>query len=406
MAKKIERWGPQTVLREDDSVATMSEVDTESSTPGGRELGMLELLHWNALLITGSLFIALVSISTFVRSSGVTNAWVSVALLGLAVGSLITAADFFVVGAKGLARRLGIAEVIIGLSIVSIGTSLPEILVSTTASWNATGDAELADFAIGNIYGSVLVQITLILGLVVIMHPMSIRPSWLYRDGMLMLGAVMLLTFFVWTGSTLERWEGIVLCLSYVAYIVWLLANRELIREEEAEVIEEVKQVEVGWSAATYVVMIVIGLSFAVYAASELIDVTTKLAYAMNVPHSVIGTTLTAIGTSLPELMVGLMAAKRSQGVAIGTLIGSNITDPLLSIGLAATIRPLVLAEPSGLILNVIAPASIIAVALCLLFMYTGFHFDRREGIILCGYYMLFMFLLYLLRQGTLNPWW
>ena len=384
----------------------MSESEVEIPRPASRELGMLELLHWNALLITGSLFIALVAIATFVRSSGVTNAWVSVALLVLAVGSLITAADFFVEGAKGLARRMGIAEVIIGLSIVSIGTSLPEILVSTTASWNSTGDAELADFAIGNIYGSVLVQITLILGLVVIMHPLRIRPSWLRRDGMLMLAAVLLLTFFVWTGSTLERWEGIVLCLSYVAYIVWLLTHRELIREEEAEVIEEVKQVEIGWSTATYVVMIVIGLGFAVYAASELIDVSTKLAYAMNVPHSVIGTTLTAIGTSLPELVVGLMAAKRSQGVAIGTLIGSNITDPLLSIGLAAAIRPMVLAEPSGLILNVIAPVTILAVSLCLLFMYTGFHFDRREGVILCGFYMLFMLLLYLLDQGTLDPWW
>ena len=179
-----------------------------------------------------------------------------------------------------------------------------------------------------------------------------------------------------------------------------------MIREEEAEVIEEVKQVEVGWSTATYGVMIVMGLGFAVYAASELIDVSTKLAYAMNVPHSVIGSTLTAIGTSLPELVVGLMAAKRSQGVAIGTLIGSNITDPLLSIGLAAAIRPMVLAEPSGLILNVIAPVTILAVALCLLFMYTGFNFDRFEGAILCGFYMLFMLLLYLLRKGALDPWW
>ena len=90
----------------------MSEAEEESSTSASRDLGMLELLHWNALLITGALFIALVSISTFVRSSGVTNAWVSVALLVLAVGSLITAADFFVEGAKGLARRMGIAEVI------------------------------------------------------------------------------------------------------------------------------------------------------------------------------------------------------------------------------------------------------------------------------------------------------
>ena len=369
---------------------------------------MLELIHWNALLITGALFIALVSISTFVHTSGVTNAWVSVLLMVLAIGSLITSADFFVEGAKGLARRAGIAEVIIGLTIVSIGTSLPEILVSTTASWNSGGDAELADFAIGNIYGSVLVQITLILGLVVMTNPLKVRPSWLHRDGMLMLGSVLLLTFFIWTGGTLERWEGIVLCLIYVFYIGWLLKNREKIRAEEDEIVEESSdsEMEISWAASAYIVMIVTGLTFAIYAANELITVSTKLAYAMDVPPSVIGTTLTAVGTSLPELVVGLMAAKRSQGVALGTLIGSNITDPLLSIGLAAAINPLVLSEPSGLILNVIAPVTILGIGICLLFMYSGFTFDRKEGALLCCFYLLFVFLLYLLRQGYLNPWW
>jgi cation:H+ antiporter len=382
--------------------------DFQVKSPSHRELGMLELIHWNALLITGALFIALVSISTFVHTSGVTNAWVSVLLMVLAIGSLITAADFFVEGAKGLARRAGIAEVIIGLTIVSIGPSLPEILVSTTASWNSGGDAELADFAIGNIYGSVLVQITLILGLVVLTNPLKVRPSWLHRDGMLMLGSVLLLTFFIWTGGTLERWEGIVLCLIYVFYIGWLLKNREKIRAEEDEIAEESSdsEMEISWAASAYIVMIVTGLTFAIYAANELITVSTKLAYAMDVPPSVIGTTLTAVGTSLPELVVGLMAAKRSQGVALGTLIGSNITDPLLSIGLAAAINPLVLSEPSGLILNVIAPVTILGIGICLVFMYSGFTFDRKEGALLCCFYLLFVLLLYLLRQGYLNPWW
>ena len=113
---------------------------------------------------------------------------------------------------------------------------------------------------------------------------------------------------------------------------------------------------------------------------------------------------MSGLGTSLPELTVALMAAKKSRGVAIGTLVGSNITDPLLSIGIAALISPLMISDSSwGLIMYLIVPATIIGVAACLFMMYTGFKFTRIEGGVLIGLYGVFLLLLELQRQGYIT---
>ena len=317
---------------------------------------------------------------------------------------LITSADFFIEGAKGLARRAGIAEVIIGLTIVSIGTSLPEILVTSTASLESKDDSSMMELAIGNIFGSVLVQITFILGIVALVRPLNVSPTWLKRDGFIMFGAVVLCSFLLWTGGGLSRFEGLILCSTYIFYIGWLLKNREKIRQDEIETIDEIKQNELNWTSASYIAMVIIGLSFAIFAATKLVELASELGRAMNIPQAIIGTVMSGLGTSLPELTVALMAAKKSRGVAIGTLVGSNITDPLLSIGIAALISPLMISETSwGLIMYLIVPATIIGVAACLFMMYTGFKFTRFEGGVLIGLYGVFLFILELQRQGYIT---
>ena len=129
--------------------------------------GITSLLQWNALLISFALFLTLIVLGTITAKNDWTNIGILMVLIIIALALLITSADFFVEGAKGLARRVGMAEVVIGLTIVSIGTSLPEILVTATASASSGSDPALMDLAVGNIYGSVLVQITLVLGIVV-----------------------------------------------------------------------------------------------------------------------------------------------------------------------------------------------------------------------------------------------
>lgn len=360
-------------------------------------MGIPQLIHFNAMLITGALFLAIV----LMKYLGTSNSmWVVSCILLLSLGLLITSADFFIEGAKGLARRAGIAEIVIGLTIVSIGTSLPEILVSGSAAYEASqGKAGASDFAIGSILGSVLVQITLILGIVVMTRSVKVRPSWLNRDGVIMLLAVMLLLFFVWTGDVLERWEGAILASLYVVYIVWLLMKREAIRQEEVEDAGEYEIRGSNWSSAAYMIMIFLGLAFAVYAANILVEQAYDLAIRLDVPHSVVGTTVSGIGTSLPELTIALMAAKRSKGVAIGTLIGSNITDPLLSIGIASMINPLeISSKDNGLTMEVIAPATVLGVLLALFFMRRTYRFERWEGFCLVLFYIVFLVVLQLNR--------
>jgi cation:H+ antiporter len=361
-------------------------------------MGIPELIHYNTLAVTGSLFAAIIGFKLLKDQSGWDNLPFSVFVLVLALALLVTSADFFIKGAKGLAHRASIPEVVIGLTIVSIGTSLPEILVTSTAaiSSSSPGNSEIADFAIGGIFGSILVQITLILGVVVLFRGMKIRPSWLKRDGLIMLFSLLLMSFFIYSGNDLVRIEGLILILLYILYVSWLLLNRKEIREDEmAGKALDIESTGSNWSTAAYVVMIILGLSFAVFAAHHLVLIASQLADDMNVPHSVIGSTVSGLGTSLPELTIALMAARKSEGVAIGTLIGSNITDPLLSIGIAAVISPLVITSSGEpMLLNFIIPTTIIGSTLAIFMMWTQYEFKRWEGLVLILFYAVFVAML------------
>tara|TARA_B110000444_G_scaffold13537_1_gene11612 strand:+ start:18294 stop:19421 length:1128 start_codon:yes stop_codon:yes gene_type:complete len=371
---------------------------------GESEQGIGALLQWNALLISFALFLTLAILGTITAKNDWTNIGILIILIIIALALLITSADFFVEGAKGLARRAGMAEVVIGLTIVSIGTSLPEILVTATASASAENDPALMDLAIGNIYGSVLVQITLVLGIVVAFKPLDIRPAWLRRDGLLMLMSIILLTGLLWEGGELSRIEGAILCLIYAVYIMWLLNDTEKIRSDELELVEEIKSTEFSWTGTAYFTMVVIGLFMAVYSANQLVEYACLIAERLNVPHAIVGTTMSGLGTSLPELTVAMVAVRKSQGVAIGTLIGSNITDPLLSIGIAAMIAPMSITDASyDLTMYLIIPATLVGVTLCLAMMWTGFRFSRLEGGILIAFYLIFLLLIELQRQGYLT---
>ena len=371
---------------------------------GKKVMGIPELIHFNTLAITGSLFAAIIGFKLFKDKVGWDNLPLTLFLLGLALALLVTSADFFIKGAKGLAQRAGIPEVVIGLTIVSIGTSLPEILVTTTAAIDSSTNPDIADFAIGGIFGSILVQITLILGIVVLFRGINIRPSWLKRDGLIMLFSLLLLSLFIYTGNDLNRIEGIILILIYSLYVSWLLLHRKEIREDELSGKSiELEPTGSNWSTAAYFVMITLGLYFAVFAANHLVLIASDLAVSMAVPHSVVGTTISGLGTSLPELTIALMAARKSEGVAIGTLIGSNITDPLLSIGIAAVISPLAITTSGApLLLNFIIPTTIAGSALAIFMMWTQYEFKRWEGLLLVLFYGAFMSILVAVHEGLI----
>ncbi len=370
----------------------------EGSSP---VMGIPQLVLSNTLLINGVLFLGIVVLhSTIDGNDQLNGQWLPLALLVMAMVLLIKSADVFIEGAKGLAYRAGLPEVVIGLTIVSIGTSLPEILVTSTAAADIPSNPNVGDLAIGGIYGSILVQITLILGVVVTFRGVKIRPSWLKRDGSIMFLSIALLTFFLWTGGVLSRLEGAVLVALYGGYIYWLLAHRDEILEDELGDSEAVER-RLSRTTASYAIMVTLGLLLALFAAHHLVNIASDLAYSLNVPHAVVGTTVSGLGTSLPELTIAFMAAKRSEGVAIGTLIGSNITDPLLSIGLAALVYPLALTAASyDLTVYLIIPATFVGTAVALAMMRSQYEFKRGEGVVLILIYLIFIALLLAQRQG------
>lgn len=367
-------------------------------------MGIPQLVHFQTLVTTGALFLGLLTVK--IISTGVTLNTLIVALsvVILALFLLIFSADFFIEGAKGLARRVGLPEVVIGLTIVSIGTSLPEILISASSASNIAESPEFADTAIGNILGSVLVQITLILGIVVVNKGLKIRESWLKRDGQIMVLSVLILSLFLITEGTLQQWEAGILVSLYLLYITWLLTNRKEIQKEEMEDGVQHEVQGTSWSTAAYLIMVVVGLTFAVYAANELIQSVAEIANELQVPDAIVSTTLLGIGTSLPELTIALMAAKRSQGVAIGTLIGSNITDPLLSIGIAGLISPLAITDAGyDLIIYIIMPFTIFGCFAALLMMRTSYEFKKWEGWVMIVIYLVFVMTLEAHRRGVLT---
>lgn len=362
------------------------------------ELGLLKMYKnrtFNVTIVSFLFFIATISVAKS-DSLGIT-----IFLLIVSIVLLISSVDFFIDGAKGIARRMGIAEVIIGLTIVSVGTSLPEILVTSASAIDSATNPAAADLAFGSIFGSILSQITLILGIVVLTTSVKVHPNWFKRDGMLMFACLILLGIFSATDSGLTRAEGSILIIIYLGYVYYLLANRNKLAESEGGESSPIE--DITWSGVAYSVMIILGLYFALFSAQKLVELASELALAANVPHAIIGTTVSGIGTSLPELTIAIMAAKKSEGVAIGTLIGSNITDPTLSIGLAAVVAPMTMTDAGlDMLMYLIFPSTVVGVGIALVFMRTDYEFKKWEGGVLIAVYGIFLVLMELYRRGII----
>ena len=298
-------------------------------------------------------------------------------ILFFSIFLIIKSADIFLEGATTLAKTMGLSEFLIGLTLVSIGTSVPEIASTGMASFEGH-----ADLAVGNIYGSVLVQITFIMGIVVLFCPVKIERAIIMRDGICMLGAVAILTIFVWPDHRLVRWEAVVLITLYVIYIAYLVYYYVVKKNQPPEVPEEEPSggdISKRQKILHSLLLLAFGLAMVVYGASKMVDSSAEIALHFNVDESVIGTAITAFGTSVPELIVAAVAIKKARGLALGTLIGSNITDPLLSIGIAALVNPIGVSEVLT-VFHFLIPMTIIACMLVLWFMRTEFKLTRFEG--------------------------
>lgn len=243
---------------------------------------------------------------------------------------LLWSADRFVEGSAAVADNLGVSKFIIGLTIVAFGTSAPEVIVSITSAINKAGD-----LAIGNALGSNLANVGLVLGITALLYPLPFKTSLLSQEFPIM-GAIMIIAgFFLWD-ATLYPWEGIVLILLIIPLIVWLAYFKKP-QEDDDDDIEH-------FSMKMAIVWFIVGLILLIISAESLVWGAKAVALSFGVSPLVIGLTIVAVGTSLPELAATITSARKGHhDIAVGNIVGSNIFNLILVMGIAPVFGKIVM---------------------------------------------------------------
>jgi len=309
----------------------------------------------------------------------------TVASLFFGVVLLYGGAEGLVRGSASLARRLGLTPLVIGLTVVAFGTSTPELVVSLEA-----GLAGKGALAVGNAVGSNIANIGLILGVSALIRPVAVHAQVLRLDVPILLVVSLVLIGFL-LDDRLGRVEGAVLLAGLLAYTAFSLIKA---RRESAEVAAEFGEgvPPASRSALLDAVLILGGLALLVVGARLLVSGAVDVARALGISEAVIGLTIVAVGTSLPELATSLVAALKEEGdIALGNVVGSNLFNILGILGTAALVAPL---QPAGM--SPVDLGVMFACALVLLpMMLTGRRISRGEGGLLLASYALYMLYLF-----------
>lgn len=307
------------------------------------------------------------------------NFVLQIVFLALGFFLLVKGADWFVDGASGLARKLGIPQLVIGLTIVAMGTSLPEAAVSISAALR--GKAEIT---IGNIVGSNILNILIILGVTALIATLKVADSTVRYEIPFMIVVTFVLLWLGYTGGQVTRLEGIILWVLFLLYLRYLYMMAKKGKEEEREA-EQLSTAKIIGLILAGVVMIVAGSNFAVEGASN-------LAKALGISQRFIGLTIVALGTSLPELVTSVSAArKHNADIAIGNIVGSNIFNILFIVGTTALITPVTFAS-CFVVDTLIAAAVGILLFVCVA---RTKELRKKAGIVmLLAYILYFLYLL------------
>ena len=293
----------------------------------------------------------------------------------IGVALVLKGADFLTEGASALARRMHVPEIIIGLTIVAAGTSAPELFVSVVSALNGT-----PDLAVGNVVGSNTMNCMLIVGCAAMVAPMTISRSTVRKDIPFAVMASVVLTLIA-LDSSLGRIDGIILLAGFAVFMTYTLMQA---KNGQTEPQTEVKQMN-PWVSVLYLIG---GLAMLVAGSNLFVDAASSVAAALGVSEGVIGLTVVAGGTSLPELATSVVAARKGQSaIAIGNVIGSSVFNILLILGLTAAISPL---QIEG-ITTIDMAVMLISVTLVWLFSYTRFTVERWEGAVLVGGYLVYL---------------
>ncbi len=293
---------------------------------------------------------------------------------------LIKGADIFVDGASSIARKLKVPSLIIGLTIVSIGTSLPEAAVSLSASLSGTNEISL-----GNVIGSNIFNILVVVGVSSAILPIITDMDILKRDMPLNLAATVALFIMLFDGQ-LGRGEAIILLVFLATYMFMLIRTALKSRSENAELENDENETKIlSWPKS--IIFVVLGAAAIIGGGQLVVNSAKTIAAALGMSETLIGLTVVAFGTSLPELVTSIVAAKKGDsGIAMGNVVGSCLFNILFILGLTGTITPMA----SSLAMSIDTGILIGVSALMIIFAYTKKKTSRWEGIVFTSMYIVY----------------
>jgi cation:H+ antiporter len=318
-----------------------------------------------------------------------------IALFVLGLVLLVAGAEFLVRGAARLASRLGISPLVIGLTVVAFGTSAPELAVSVQA-----GLAGQADIAVGNVVGSNIVNVLLILGISALIVPLVVSQQLVRIDVPLLIGASVLFLLMGQDGH-IGLFDGILLFAGIVGYILFALRQS---RKESAQIEDEYAQEfggggKLGDALPLQIALIIAGLAMLVLGSHWLVEGAVAFARLFGVSELIIGLTIVAIGTSLPELATSVVAALRGErDIAVGNVVGSGIFNLLAIAGIAAMVTPGGL-EVAPALIRFDIPIMLAAAFACLPVFAKGHLIPRWQGMLFITYYVAYV--AYLVLDAT-----
>ena len=296
---------------------------------------------------------------------------------------LIKGADWFVEGASKIADKFGIPQLVIGLTIVAMGTSAPEAAVSISAAMKQN-----AGITIGNVVGSNIMNIFLILGITSVITAISVQKSTIKYEIPFLIAISVLLPVLGMLGGTVSRLDGVILWICFVAYLLYLL---RMAKKGQA-VLEDIPESEANESVLKLIVLVLVGGALIVFGSDVTVDAATALAKIFGMSDRLIGLTIVAFGTSLPELITSVTAGiKGKADIAVGNIVGSNVFNILFVVGTTALITPVAFAS-NFVVDSVIAVLAAVILLVCVL---KEQKLKRIGGIImLVSYAAYFVYLL------------
>jgi cation:H+ antiporter len=311
-------------------------------------------------------------------------AWI---YLVIGLGVLTVGADVLVKGASRLAQSFGVPALVIGLTVVAYGTSAPEMAVSARAAF--TGESEIA---LGNVVGSNIANILLILGLCGLVAPLVVHSQIIKLEVPIMV-ALSALLYFLSMDGTISRWDGLIFLALAITYTVLT------IRRGRREGISDSSGVKQSFSKTTETVRCLFGLAMLVFGADIFVDGAVSIARAFGISELVIGLTIVAVGTSMPEIMTSIVASMRGErDIAVGNVVGSNIFNILGVLGLSATVKEITVpVEAIGFDI----PVMMLTAVLCVPF-FVGATLTRwRAGLFLASFLFYVTYLIFKSQGGV-----